>query len=725
MRTFVLWAAGLFAATGLAQQPGVFDLNREYSVTPGHSGAASVLDQIQDPSERKAFEAMYRKLPPAGRREAGESFVRQFPQSWYLAQAWEIVAKACIDQEDYRCALDAGRASLRLQPENPLLLVPLSNVQATTGDNAGAVENARDALEMLDRFRHPRLFSDKAWDEEETALRASANYVIGKATVSDAMRSPEPQKRQKLREADGYLSTALELAPSDDRIAYILGLARILELRSQDAAVSFASVYGQSGQFQDKIREHLHKLYSETPAAGRPPFETYVQQLQTAARDAAPRSRAAEVLHTPPSAYAGSASCRGCHGKQYSGWQETGHARMFRAYQFENVIGDFNDRSFEDDKGQVVARMTIKDDQHYFHVRGARKEWLTYKIDYTIGSKWQQTYATKLPNGEIHVFPLQYNALQHKWVAFWKAIDPPGTPRGEPDNFYRDSTDTSYLMNCAPCHTSQLSKTEPGPATPQNATFREGGINCEACHGPSVAHVEAMRAAKPGRTPPLQLLEFGKVSARDYVAFCSVCHMQSAERDYGPNGECNFRKTGDTFFPRYRSTPYTEFMKRAFYKDGRFRVVSFISEAFVRTACYRKGEAHCGHCHELHPDNARTNDKGLKAEFLSNPDGMCLQCHPSFAAGIQSHTHHAAASEGSRCVSCHMPKNMNTVLFKAMSHQIDEIPDAAMTARFGQQDSPNACLTCHKEKDTDWLGRTMLEWYPARQTASGNQRASK
>jgi len=51
-----------------------------------------------------------------------------------------------------------------------------------------------------------------------------------------------------------------------------------------------------------------------------------------------------------------------------------------------------------------------------------------------------------------------------------------------------------------------------------------------------------------------------------------------------------------------------------------------------------------------------------------------------------------------------MPKIMNTVLFQAMSHQIDEIPDDGMTARFGQKDSPNACLICHEAKDAGWAG---------------------
>ena len=40
-----------------------------------------------------------------------------------------------------------------------------------------------------------------------------------------------------------------------------------------------------------------------------------------------------------------------------------------------------------------------------------------------------QAYATKLPNGQIHVFPIQYNTLSGKWLNYWKSLDGPGTER--------------------------------------------------------------------------------------------------------------------------------------------------------------------------------------------------------------------------------------------------------------------------------------------------------
>jgi hypothetical protein len=140
----VLWSAG---AT-LAQQPSPSYLLQQ-------SRSASISDQIEDPAERKAFDRMFRKQTPVERRASAEDFLEHFPQSWYRAQAFEIAAKACIDLGDHACAIKAGKESLSLLPENPLLLVPLANVEATTGDTSGAIEHAQDALEMLERFSRP------------------------------------------------------------------------------------------------------------------------------------------------------------------------------------------------------------------------------------------------------------------------------------------------------------------------------------------------------------------------------------------------------------------------------------------------------------------------------------------------------------------------------------------------------------------------------------------
>jgi hypothetical protein len=55
-----------------------------------------------------------------------------------------------------------------------------------------------------------------------------------------------------------------------------------------------------------------------------------------------------------------------------------------------------------------------------------------------------------------------------------------------------------------------------------------------------------------------------------------------------------------------------------------------------------------------------------------------------------------------------MPRIMDALLFRARTHQIDDIPDAEMTRRFGQEESPNACLLCHEEKSAEWVQRSLL-----------------
>jgi hypothetical protein len=57
-----------------------------------------------------------------------------------------------------------------------------------------------------------------------------------------------------------------------------------------------------------------------------------------------------------------------------------------------------------------------------------------------------------------------------------------------------------------------------------------------------------------------------------------------------------------------------------------------------------------------------------------------------------------------------MPRIMNSVLFQARTHQIDDIPNAEMTERFGAGQSPNACLLCHSAKDARWVELKLQAW---------------
>jgi len=57
-----------------------------------------------------------------------------------------------------------------------------------------------------------------------------------------------------------------------------------------------------------------------------------------------------------------------------------------------------------------------------------------------------------------------------------------------------------------------------------------------------------------------------------------------------------------------------------------------------------------------------------------------------------------------------MPRLMDALLFEARSHQIDEIPNAGQTQRFGQDESPNACLLCRRSQTASWVKDKVLSW---------------
>ncbi|HET6218873.1 MAG TPA: cytochrome c3 family protein, partial [Acidobacteriaceae bacterium] len=497
---------------------------------------------------------------------------------------------------------------------------------------------------------------------------------------------------------------------------------------SSTAAIEFATVYRHNTELAPQAREQLAAIYEAGEPKAQTTFEDFVSSLQNRTAQALPSPPAeAQISANKLPAYAGSAACGRCHVDIFRQWAQSGMSKMLRPYLAQNTIGDFEKKNeffegedivYRNGKVQITphadptlfARMVIRGGRHYFDIKQSDGRWHSYPVDYTIGSKWQQAYATKLPNGEIHVLPIQYSAVEKKWLNYWKVIDAAGSERADPAQWERLDGSTSYELNCAVCHTSQLRNTLGKGLSPDNVVFREPGIGCEMCHGPSASHVEAMANGKFYPKKPLDPpVDFSRITNREFVTICAQCHMQSNEHRGSPKGELNYSSTG-TFFLKNAALPLGEFTRGAFYKDGRFTQATFMVEALERSQCFRRGRASCGTCHDPHGHDESSNLTSLK--FKDQPDLMCTGCHTQFQDKTQAaaHTHHSSASEASRCVSCHMPRIVDGMLLRVRSHQIDDIPNAEMTMRFGQQESPNACLLCHSEKTPQWVQGQLRSW---------------
>jgi tetratricopeptide (TPR) repeat protein len=673
----------------------------------------TVADEIINKDEKKAFVELYRKKDPEKQVELAEVFLASYPDSSVLAQIYEVAAKAEIQLGDYQKALQYAKESLQLYPENALLVVPVANIQAKLGLTSEARQSAHNALEYLERFAHPGTVPSKKWPRLRDQLKASCYFVLGQTRLLEGLKSPRGEQRtQLLNKSLASLAKAEALNPEDAEVAYVKGLSYLALGQISSAAESFARAYvPDDSAISPRALEQLTALYRASSSNQQISFQTYLKnsraQMKSSSRQtqpSKPKSKT-ELVH-----YAGSQACRQCHSEIYDDWSHTGMAKMFRPYDPKNIIGDFehNNVFYEGDdialkrdgdlqvtqgkKRKIFAQMVMVHGRPYFKIRQSDGKWKLYRVDYTIGSKWEQAYATQLPNGEIHVFPIQYNLIHHRWVNFWKIIDVPGSERSNPENWERFDISTNYKANCAVCHTSQLRNTEGGGFGAQGLEFREPGIDCEMCHGPSAQHVASMKRGKLYSKPPIEPpVDFTKITSRQFIEICSQCHMQSAIREPGPHGELNYSGISGDFFKHYPERPYDEFSKKAFYRDGRFRQTTFIVESLMRSECYRQGHVSCGSCHDPHLPHFGSNQTSLK--FLDDPNQMCTQCHVQFKSQAQTvqHTHHTFNSKGSLCVNCHMPRIMDSMLFWARTHRIDNIPDPQMTLRFGKEASPNAC----------------------------------
>jgi len=654
------------------------------------SGTPTIFDEIEDSRERAAFRQLWEHPDPLTQRSLAIRFIDAFPGSIVLRDVYEVAARGSVASGDISEALMWARRSLRLMPENPFLLAMVADLSARRSDRDLAARSAEDALGILAHSVPPVQVPPASWSKMRDQLLGTANLALGRVAAA----------RGRYPDAETFLLTAAQKNPEDMETVYMLAIVRMALKDDRAAGAALAHVLRSNGPWSGFAERALRELYVRQTSGSRDSFDEYASSFEwmppvPPSPSGAPQR---EYVGAAEQRYAGSTACRQCHAREYTSWTATGMAKMFRPYRADGVIGEFSGTPV----ASGDARPLVEAGRHFIEIRkGDSGEWIRYPVDYIIGSKWQQGYATRLSDGTILVFPIQYSRVHSQWVNYWKLTDDSASSRTNISRFHERPAGGGYQDTCAPCHTSQL-KFASGIDRAASGTFREPGVNCEMCHGPSRQHVESIqRSARNGAVVAATPVHFSRLTAAESVAICAQCHSQSVVHDAEPGGAVNYSEEGETFYRAYSRHLVSDFTRRAFYRDGRHRATTFIVDAFTRSRCFKEGGATCASCHDVHPPDAASNPTSLK--FRADPNEMCTQCHVSLANNLARHTRHAPGTEGSRCVSCHMPRIMDALLFPARTHEIDDIPDAEMTQRFGVKESPNACLACHADRDAKWL----------------------
>ncbi len=135
-----------------------------------------------------------------------------------------------------------------------------------------------------------------------------------------------------------------------------------------------------------------------------------------------------------------------------------------------------------------------------------------------------------------------------------------------------------------------------------------------------------------------------------------------------------------------------------YYPDGRDLGENYTMTSWHMSPCVKSAKLDCMHCH--------TVSGRYRFKEAAKANNACLPCHKKWVENAEAHTHHAADSEGSKCIACHMP--MTRFAHMNRSDHSMRPPTPAATIAFK---SPNACNFCHSDKDANWTDKHVRKWH--------------
>jgi predicted CXXCH cytochrome family protein len=366
------------------------------------------------------------------------------------------------------------------------------------------------------------------------------------------------------------------------------------------------------------------------------------------------------------SQYVGSTACKTCHAATYDRWSKT---------RMANVVVDpkTHPNAIIPDLSKKEPLVTFTKDD----------------IAFVYGSKWKQRYFTKV--GDDY-FPegAQWDVINKVWRPYFAAQGSDWWTAFYPaDNMKRP---TGPL--CDGCHSVNYNI--------QTKQVTEWNVGCEKCHGPGSEHVR-----QPSRANIVNPARLNSLAASDT---CIQCHSQGKPVKPEINGKYydwpvgfqagqNLRDYWVLEDHKLGETTFTHF------PDGTAHKNRMQGNDFVQSAMYTHGVA-CFSCHDVH--GTENN-----ADLLKPASVLCLNCHGPNSpngprgASVEQHTHHRAGSSGNECVSCHMPQIEVTVANVNVRSHTFKFISPSDTDKYK---IPNACNSCHADKDTRWALDALKGW---------------
>jgi tetratricopeptide (TPR) repeat protein len=404
---------------------------------------------------------------------------------------------------------------------------------------------------------------------------------------------------------------------------------------------------------------------------------------------AAPKAGGDPALPQELSLYAGSKSCIECHKKFYQLWATSRHGLAMQPYTPEFARAHLTPQQKDVTIGKYRYRADIGQKAGWVLETDPKGKKNKYPILHVLGGKDVYYFLTPLERGRLQTLPVAYDVHTRQWfdtAASGIRHFGSGTPE-EPINW----KEWPYTFNtgCFNCHVSQLSTNYDPKTDTYRTTWVEAGINCETCHGPAKEHNEVMEAAPKGQLPPdLKIISVKKFTTEQHNAACGPCHakVSSLTTTFPP---------GDRFFDHF---DLATLENPDYYPDGRDLGENYTYTSWLMSPCVKAGKLDCIKCH--------TSSGRYRFQEEAKANEACLPCHAERVAKAKEHIHHPdKPGVPTKCVTCHMPKTAFARMNRSDHSMLPPTPSA--TIAFG---SPNACNSCHKDKDAAWADKEVRRW---------------
>jgi tetratricopeptide (TPR) repeat protein len=405
------------------------------------------------------------------------------------------------------------------------------------------------------------------------------------------------------------------------------------------------------------------------------------------------------------SSFVGSAQCRDCHNLEFDSWEGSHHDLAMDVANEETVLGDFNDAEFT--LHGITSRFYKKDGKFFVHTNGPGGEMGEFEITHTFGWFPLQQYLIPFPGGRLQTLHIAWDSRDNKWFRV-----PPEGPIDPGDWLYWTNAAQNWNGMCAQCHSTNLEKNYDPETDSYNTTWSDINVGCEACHGPGSDHVEwaeMSEMARPQASNFKLAQKTSGISSRELVEQCAPCHSRR-----GAMGDYQHTETDllDNFLPSLLT-------EDNYFADGQIMEEVYVYGSFTQSKMYRH-DVRCSDCHDVH-----------SIELVKEGNELCLQCHRGAQYDTAQHHFHKQENEagepikslegevlfevgtGAQCVQCHMPGRYYMGVDYRPDHSF-RIPDPALNAAIG---TPDACLGCHLDQDSQWSQDTVNEWYGPGRTA--------